>query len=60
MPNESNLVPIKPGQQLALKPPEDRKSEIVKARVTQRRKEELESRARDAGLSLSDYILQDK
>jgi hypothetical protein len=60
MPNESNLIPIKPGQQLALKRPEDRKSERIPIQVTKAHKAELEERARAEKMTVSAYLLKDK
>jgi hypothetical protein len=60
MPNESNLIPIKPGQQLALKRPEDRKTERIPIQVTKSEKQRLEENAKLHKLSLSAYLLKDK
>jgi len=60
MPNQKNLIPIKPGEKLALKKPEDRKTERIPIQVTKARKTELEDRARKEGVTLSAYLLKDK
>ena len=60
MPNESNLIPIKPGQQLALKRPEDRKTERIPIQVTKAHKAKLTANAKEAKLTLSAYLLKDK
>jgi len=60
MPNQKNLIPIKPGEKLALKKPEDRKTERIPIQVTKARKAELAERARAAKLTVSAYLLKDK
>ena len=57
---ESNLIPIKPGEKLALKPESERKTERIPIQVTKARKSELEERARAEKLTLSAYLLKDK
>jgi hypothetical protein len=60
MPNHENLIPIKPGQQLALKRPEDRKTERIPIQVTATHKAKLMASAKQAKLTLSAYLLKDK
>ena len=60
MPNQKNLIPIKPGEKLALKKPEDRKTERIPIQVTKARKAELSERARSENLTVSAYLLKDK
>ena len=60
MPNNENLIPIKPGQKLALKRPEDRKTERIPIQVTATHKSELVANAKEAKLTLSAYLLKDK
>ena len=58
MPNIQNLIPIKPGEKLALKRPEDRKTERIPIQVTAAHKAELMARAKEAKLTLSAYLLE--
>ena len=57
---ESNLIPIKPGEQRALKAPEERKTERIPIQVTKARKAELVAAAEAEKLTLSAYLLKDK
>ena len=60
MPNESNLIPIKPGEKRALKAPDERKTERIPVQVTKARKAQLLAAAEAQKLTLSAYLLKDK
>ena len=58
--NDHNLIHIKPGEQLALKKPEDRKTERIPIQVTKAHKADLMANAKEARMTLSAYLLKDK
>lgn len=57
---KSNLIPIKPGEKLALKRPEDRKTERIPIQVTKAHKAELVTNSKKAKMTLSAYLLEGK